>query len=250
MYLVGNWKMEGNRAFVTSHLAYVMQEMERLTLSDYHTVIQCPPFPWLTEAASLTGQSPVKIGGQDCHHLERGAYTGEVSAAMLKEAGCDYVILGHSERRLQFLEDDILVAEKVRAALNARLIPIICVGESHAQRATKRYLPLLHEQLATVLKHVGKMHSLIVAYEPIWAIGSGHTPTPEDIHEVSESMHHHLESHGIAAPSVLYGGSVRAENCADIFAIPSINGVLVGAACIDAGQWTGIMKAATSHTKE
>ncbi len=250
MYLVGNWKMEGNRAFVASHLSSVMQEMGRLGVAEYHTVIQCPPFPWIGEASSLTRRSGIKIGAQDCHHLESGAYTGEVSASMLKEAGCDYVILGHSERRLQFLENDELVAEKVATALASRLIPIICVGESHAQRATGRYLPLLHDQLAAVLRYVGKMHSLIVAYEPIWAIGSGLTPTPADIFEVTESMHHHLESHGIAAPSVLYGGSVRAENCADIFAVPSINGVLVGAASIDAGQWTGIMKAATSHRKE
>ena len=242
--------MEGNRAFVASHLAYVMQEAEKLRINDYHTVIQCPPYAWISEASALTQRSGVKIGAQDCHHLERGAYTGEVSAAMLKEAGSDYVILGHSERRLQFLENDALVAEKVKAALNARLLPIICVGESFAQRATGRYLPLLHDQLAAVLKHVGAIHSLIVAYEPIWAIGSGQTPTPCDIREVSESIHHHLESHGIAAPSVLYGGSVKSENCADIFAVPSINGVLVGAASIDAGQWTGIMKAATSHTKE
>jgi len=242
--------MEGNRAFVADHLAYVMREAETLRLCDHHTVIHCPPYPWISAASLLTNHSSIKIGAQDCHHLERGAYTGEVSAAMLKDAGSDYVILGHSERRLQFLENDALVAQKVKAALNAGLIPIICVGESFAQRATGRYLPLLHDQLAAVLKHVGSIHRLIVAYEPIWAIGSGQTPTPCDIYEVSESIHHHLESHGIAAPSVLYGGSVKAENCADIFAVPSINGVLVGAASIDAGQWTGIMKAATSHTKE
>jgi triosephosphate isomerase (TIM) len=250
MYLVGNWKMEGSRAFVTSHLACVMAEMERLHLADYHTVIHCPPYPLIDAAARIVAHTRMKIGAQDCHHLERGAYTGEVSSLMLKDAGCDYVILGHSERRLQFLENDALVAEKVCAALRARLIPIICVGESYAERATGRYLPILHDQLAAVLKHVGQMHSLIVAYEPIWAIGTGHTPTTADIREVSESIHHHLESHGIAAPSVLYGGSVKAENCADIFAIPSLNGVLVGAASIDAGQWTSIMKAATRHMKE
>jgi triosephosphate isomerase len=252
MYLVGNWKMEGCRAFVSTHLREVAQQMADLHVAEHHTVIHCPPFPWLCEASAAAAGSALKIGAQDCaHHANHGAYTGEVSATMVREAGGEYVILGHSERRAQYQENDALIAKKLHAALSAKLIPIVCVGESAAQRATGSYLPILHRQLAAILTfYTGKLHSLIVAYEPIWAIGTGQTPTIADIHEVSESLHHHLESHGVSAPSLLYGGSVRAENAAEILAIPSLNGVLVGGASIDAEQWTGIMKAATSHTKE
>jgi triosephosphate isomerase (TIM) len=252
MYLVGNWKMEGSRAFAAAHLREVARQMQVLHVAEYHTIIHCPPFPWLCEATVATAGSALKIGAQDCsHHTDHGAYTGEVSARMLREVGCEYVILGHSERRAQHQENDAMIAKKLHAALAAKLIPIVCVGESAAQRATGSYLPILHRQLGAILAfYTGKLHSLIVAYEPIWAIGSGHTPTTSDIQEVSESLHHHLESHGVGAPSMLYGGSVRSENAAEILAIPSINGVLVGGASIDAEQWTGIMKAATSHNKE
>jgi triosephosphate isomerase (TIM) len=242
--------MGGSRSFAAAHITYVMEQMSALNVCDYHTVVHCLPFPWLCDAAALTQSRRLKIGAQDCHEAEEGAFTGNVSAAMLRDAGCHYVILGHSERRKYHYEDDALVARKVSAALKAKLIPIICVGETAEQRATGDYLALLHVQLAAVLAHAGQLHSLIVAYEPIWAIGTGRTPIISEITEVCDSMRHHLESHGVAAPSVLYGGSVKAENCAEIFAIPSVNGVLVGGASLDALQWTGIMKAATSQTKE
>jgi triosephosphate isomerase (TIM) len=250
MYLIGNWKMTGSRAFAASYLPQVIGGIEALHVADHHTVIHCPPFPWLCDAVSLASGTALRIGAQDCHHTDTGAYTGDISASMVREAGCDYVIVGHSERRMYHHEDDLLIARKVSSALRARLIPIICVGETAAQRDTGEYLTLLHEQLAVVLAHAGKLHTLIVAYEPIWAIGTGRTPTVAEIDEVCSSIRQHLEAHGIAGPSVLYGGSVKAENCDAIFSIPSVGGVLVGGASIDAEQWTGIMKAATRHTKE
>ncbi len=240
MYLIGNWKMHGNRAFVKEHLTSVIEAMQVTDIGEQHQVVHCLPTPYLSEALMLVSDSELAIGAQDCHPEEKGAYTGDVSAAMLKDVGCDYVIVGHSERRAGHGESDVLVAAKVKAARNAALTPVLCVGETQEQRDSGDFLRIILAQLDAVLAENAGLESLIVAYEPVWAIGTGRTPTIEEITDVCDAIHAHIAKHHINA-SVLYGGSVKAANSADIFSIPSVDGALVGGGSIDAQEWTGIM---------
>lgn len=247
MYLIGNWKMTGDRAFVSSYIGDVVGAAKDLGVCEQHDVVLCPPSVWLSDAFTAMTNSLVKLGAQDCHDQEKGAYTGNVAAAMLKEVGCEYVIVGHSERREYHGEDDALVAAKVAAAYKADVQPVLCVGESQAQRESGEYLDVVQRQIAAVLaENTDTSKEMIIAYEPIWAIGTGLVPSVGDIDEVCSAIHAQLASAGFAKVAVLYGGSVKAGNCDEIFAINSVNGVLVGGASVDLQQWTAIMKAATT----
>jgi len=221
----GNWKMNGLAADLDQIAAVAECAPEGCEL------LVCPPVTLLSRAAGLG----VTVGGQDCHARESGAHTGDVSAAMLADAGATYVILGHSERRADHGETDACVLAKVLAARAAGLVPIVCVGETEADRDAGRTLDVIGAQLAgSVPEGEG---ALVVAYEPVWAIGTGRTPTLDEIAEVHEFLR------ARASVPLLYGGSVKPGNAAEIFAVPNVDGALVGGASLKAADFLAIARA-------
>ncbi len=206
--------------------------------------VLCPPFVSLTVVHNLVYGSSIKLGAQNMHHEERGAFTGEVSPLMVKEL-CEYVILGHSERRHLFHEDDALVGRKVRAALRLGLRPILCVGERLEERQAGQAQAVVLRQLRAALEEVVTAEGLVVAYEPVWAIGTGVAATPADAEAVMAVLQTFLrERFGAAAEEVplLYGGSVTAANVSEFVRLPSIHGVLVGGASLRAQEFLEITR--------
>ncbi|HWI86759.1 MAG TPA: triose-phosphate isomerase [Sphingomonas sp.] len=203
-----------------------------------------PPFTLLAEASARA--EIVAIGGQDCHQAAKGAHTGAISAGMLVELGASFVICGHSERRAEYGESDSLVQAKARAAQAAGLTTIICVGEDEAERGQGRAIPVITSQLEGSVPAAATAEKLVIAYEPIWAIGSGRTPTCSDIVEMHTMIRARLirllGDHGSRVP-ILYGGSVNPANAADILACDEVGGVLVGGASLSAGQFVPIIAA-------
>lgn len=201
--------------------------------------VVCPPMVLVSQVKPLAAGSRVAVGAQNCHHEVEGAFTGNTSAVMLKDAGCGYVIVGHSERRMYHGENNEAVAKKAAAAMAAGLMPIVCIGETLAERQAGREKAVVKEQvLKSVPKGADTGHFLL-AYEPVWAIGSGQTPTLEDI----RAMHAHIRS--VAGKvAVLYGGSVKASNAKEILALDGVSGVLVGGASLKADEFCAIMKSA------
>lgn len=239
--IAGNWKMHGSRSSIESLLAG-LQDVSANTSID---VAVCPPAVYV-DLALASGQS-MKVGGQDCsEHSDDGAYTGEVSARMLKDAGCELVLLGHSERRQYHGESDELIGSKYAAAVAAGLVPVLCVGETREQREAGDAEQIVAAQLKTALTDQADLTTLVVAYEPVWAIGTGLTATPEQ----AQAMHAFIrktlaELDGVDAQQVtlLYGGSVKAGNAAELFAEADIDGALVGGAALDAEQFAAIITA-------
>jgi len=208
----------------------------------------CPPSPYLALVAQALAQSPLALGAQNLHVEDCGAYTGEVSGAMLADIGCRYVIVGHSERRSLNGETDALVADKTLAAQRNGLLPIVCVGESEEERAALRWREVIERQLASVVA-CGAVASdkLVIAYEPVWAIGTGNTASPEQAQEVHAAIREFLKQSGVAdfaAVRLLYGGSVNAGNASSLFAMPDIDGALVGGASLKAAEFVSICRAA------
>ena len=204
----------------------------------------CPPYPYLAKVQELLAGSEIALGAQNVSQHSEGAFTGEVSVAMLKEMGCSYVIVGHSERRALYGESDAEIAEKVIAALQGDLIPILCVGESLQQREAGETLEVIERQVAAVLNVLSpqQCQQLVIAYEPVWAIGTGLTATPQQ----AQQVHGHIRQllGGAAdAVRVLYGGSVKAANAAELFAQPDIDGALVGGASLNADEFMQIVQA-------
>jgi len=245
--VVGNWKMHGSRAANEPLLAAIAQG--RPYGCD---VAVCAPFPYLAEVALAFAGSDLRWGAQDCSVHEQGAYTGEVSAAMLAEFGCRYAIVGHSERRQYHHEGDQLVADKAKAALARGVTPIVCVGESLAQREAGETAAVVKRQLSAVIHTLAHCAGeMVVAYEPVWAIGTGRTATPEQAQEVHALIRAALagaDGAGAAAIAqgtrILYGGSVKAANAAEIFAKPDVDGGLIGGASLDPAQFIQICQAA------
>jgi triosephosphate isomerase len=240
--VVGNWKMNGS----TEANASLVNELASLVAESAQSdVVVCTPFVYIDQVQKCLANHVIACGAQDLSvHLD-GAYTGEISAAMLVDLGCKYVIVGHSERREYHHESNLLVAQKTLAALRAGLIPIICVGESLQQREAGDTLKVISEQLAAVKSVVGERSLLkaVIAYEPVWAIGSGLTATPEQVQAVHEFIRDQL---GTAADTIhiIYGGSVKAENAASLFEQKDIDGALVGGASLKAKDFVGIVSAA------
>lgn len=202
-------------------------------------VYLAPPFPLLVEAVAATKARGIGVLAQNVHHAAEGAFTGEVSAAQLVDAGVQGAIVGHSERRTLQEESDAVIADKVRACRQTDLLPILCVGESEAQQARGETAAVLRQQLVSVLQQVS-CASLCVAYEPVWAIGSGKTASRAQVQEV----HHYLKECGQennCQLSVLYGGSVKPHNAAELMALPAVDGVLVGGAALHAEQFVNII---------
>ena len=238
--IAGNWKMNGLLAGATA-LAGELASRAREQPPANCGFLVCPPAQLLFPVAELLVDSGIGLGAQDCHSAQSGAHTGDISAAMLADAGCTHVILGHSERRSDHGERSETVKAKAHAALAAGLTPIICVGETAEQRKAGETLEVIAEQLAGSLPDEA---ALVVAYEPVWAIGTGLTATPEDVAEVHAQIDALLrESHGAGAAAaipILYGGSVKPDNAGELMAVPHVGGALVGGASLKAADFWAI----------
>jgi triosephosphate isomerase len=241
--IAGNWKMNG--------LGASLGEVEalRAALADEKPscrVALCPPATLIERMARVAGKD-IEIGGQDCRAETQGAFTGDLSAAMLKDAGATLVILGHSERRQGYGETDALVSSKAGAALEAGLAPIVCVGETLEQREAGRAVEVVRSQIVASLPLVLAGRGFAVAYEPVWAIGTGLTPSLEQIEEVHRAVRAAMIERlglGIAATPILYGGSVKPDNASEILAVPEVGGALVGGASLKAADFLGIIRGA------
>ena len=240
--VVGNWKMHGSRA-ANAQLLAGLKEAGPWNAD----VAVCVPFPYIAETAlALTGTS-IAYGAQDCSSHEQGAYPGEVSSAMLADVGCRYAIVGHSERRAYHAEGDQLVADKAKAALAHGVTPIVCVGETRAEREAGQTEAVVKRQLAAVIHTLGHCcGEMVVAYEPVWAIGTGLTATPAEaqaVHAVLRAqLHAATDRSGVMR--ILYGGSVKADNAAKLFSQPDIDGGLIGGASLKVADFAAICLAA------
>jgi len=243
-YIAANWKMHKT---VAEAAAFVDALLPRIAATQ-HDVVICPSYLALSEVVERSRGSAVRVAAQNMHEAEWGAFTGEVSAPMLVEADVDAVVLGHSERRQYFNETDEALARKVPAALAAGLEPILCVGESEEARDADQTETVLESQLHADLAEVesGRLASVVIAYEPIWAIGTGRTATPEQAQEACAFIRDVLSERGAVADSVriLYGGSVKPANAAELMAQPDIDGALVGGASLDPEEFAAIVEAA------
>ncbi|HYC68790.1 triose-phosphate isomerase [Brevundimonas sp.] len=242
--IAGNWKMNG----LGADLEGVVQDLKRELQAEPAScrVAICPPATLLSRLADAVSGQAVEVGGQDCRAETHGAFTGGVSAAMLKDAGATLVIVGHSERRQEFGETDRLVSAKAEAAVQAGLAPIVCVGETLEQRQAGRAVEVVRGQVMNSLPLAVAGRDFAVAYEPVWAIGTGLTPTLEQIEEVHRAVRAAmLERLGLAsaAAPILYGGSVKPDNARDILAVPEVGGALVGGASLKASDFLGIIRA-------
>ncbi|HKT15273.1 MAG TPA: triose-phosphate isomerase [Allosphingosinicella sp.] len=239
--IAGNWKMNGSRAQL-AELAEIAAAARQVPGVD---VAVFPPFTLIPLASPRAGG--IAIGAQDCHHADKGAFTGSVSAAMAEEAGARMVIVGHSERRQFQHEDDALVRAKAEAALRHGLVTIVCVGESEAEREAGRHVEVVCAQLSGSLPAESGEGELVVAYEPVWAIGTGKTATPSDVAEMHGRIRGWLtDNYGDmgARMRILYGGSVKPDNAADLFAVDDVDGALVGGASLTAADFVPIIQAA------
>ncbi|KUP92252.1 triose-phosphate isomerase [Tritonibacter horizontis] len=235
----GNWKMNGTGGNLTELQALAGQDLPNSV-----DILICPPATLLSRAAALAGG--IAIGGQDCHAVASGAHTGDISADMLRDAGATYVILGHSERRTDHGETSETVRAKAEAAIAAGLCAVICIGETLEERETGQTLSVVERQLAGSLPDVTTAANTVVAYEPVWAIGTGKVPTLEQIGEVHTALRRAVEHRFGAAGSdipLLYGGSVKPSNAAEIFAVPNVDGALVGGASLKAADFGAIIAA-------
>ena len=248
--VAGNWKMYTDKLSAMALAASVRTHVA--SLSEEHTaqVILCVPFPFLAAVQEILEGSGIGLGAQNMHPAEQGAYTGEISAPMLRSVGCTHVILGHSERRQYFHESDEFIAEKVTAALAQSLTPIVCVGETLAQREEGSTEQIIETQVRGALagRSSDDIGRLLLAYEPVWAIGTGRTATPAQAQEVHSFIRALIASmFGEAAAAALviqYGGSVKADNAAELFSQADVDGGLVGGASLDAWAFAAIIDAA------
>jgi triosephosphate isomerase len=243
--VVGNWKMHGSLALNAALLGAIKTGAAQLSRVD---IAVCAPFPYLAQLQAELAASAVKWGAQDVHQLEKGAFTGEVSAAMLADFGCTYVIVGHSERRSIYGESSRLVAEKFVAAQQAGLIPILCVGETLEQREHGETETVVAEQLDAVIAVAGvqALRKAVLAYEPVWAIGTGKTATPEQAQAVHAFIRQRVTEQDVQVAQglvILYGGSVKAANAQELFAKADIDGGLIGGASLVADDFLGICRA-------
>ena len=238
--VVGNWKMNGGLAANARLLARLVDGARDVA----RPMAVCVPFPYLAQAQAALSGTPVAWGAQDVSPHASGAYTGDVAATMVAEFGCRHAIVGHSERRQGHGEADGVVAAKARAALAAGLVPIACVGETLAERDAGETAVVVLRQLDAVLQAVGSdAGRLVFAYEPVWAIGTGRTATPGQAQEVHARLRERLAAAGASDAPLLYGGSVKAANAAALFAMPDIDGGLVGGASLDADEFLAIARA-------
>ena len=244
--VAGNWKLNGSRAGNTALISALCAGLPAQFRAD---VVVCPPYVYLAEVSAAIHDSVIQLGAQNTAAEDSGAFTGEVAASMLRDVGCEFVIIGHSERRALYGDTDDIVAAKIAAALRCGLKPILCMGETLAERDAGNTLNVVHRQLEAVLAVTGAeaFTEGLIAYEPVWAIGTGRTATPMQAQEVHAEIRATLARRNAtiaAAVRILYGGSVKASNATDLFAMADIDGGLIGGASLDAAGFLGICKAA------
>lgn len=242
--VAGNWKMHGSRDFADGLAQAIVDDLPR-----HCDVAIFPPFPYLIPLAAQHRDSGLAIGAQDVSQHDQGAYTGEVSAAMLRDAGCDYVLVGHSERRQYHRESDDQVAAKAAQALAHGLVPILCVGETLEQHDAGRAHEVVARQLQAVIDRcgIGAFARIVLAYEPVWAIGTGRTASPElaqRVHATLRSQLARADAKITDSTRILYGGSIKPGNAADLFAQPDVDGGLIGGASLQAADFLRICAAA------
>lgn len=244
--VIGNWKMHGTKQ---SAITLLQSIQKNLPATSQTQVAVCAPFPYLADCVAQLANSAIACGAQNLSEYAQGAYTGEVAAEMLADVGCRYVLVGHSERRTLMHETDAQVVAKMQQALAVGLIPVLCVGETLAERDRGVTETVIARQLHAVLDALSaeQLQHVVVAYEPVWAIGTGHTATPEQ----AQAVHAHIRRlwgerlpKAAAVLRVLYGGSVKADNAPLLFAQPDVDGGLVGGAALDAQQFCAIIYAA------
>jgi triosephosphate isomerase len=234
--IIGNWKANGLQAQCADLARAVAQGLS--TKASQVQVALAPPFTGLAPVKEAIANTPVKLAAQNCHWEDSGAYTGEVTPPMLADLGCEFVIVGHSERRHVFHESDDAIAKKIRAALRHKLRPILCVGETISEREAGQAFAVIERQFNAALKGLDQsaIENVEIAYEPVWAIGTGHNATSDqvsDIHQrIRELLQQAFRSRGGAAVRILYGGSVKPENAAEILKTREVNGLLVGGASL------------------
>lgn len=240
--IVANWKMCGN---IESSKVWAQNILSLLPTIPVNTqVVVCPPAPLLSLLKSSLSGSQIHLGGQDCHFQPEGAYTGETSAKLLKDVGCEYVIVGHSERRNYCQETSEMVRAKAACAIKIGLIPIICIGETLEQRANGNTLPVITQQIEESIPDDATAGNFILAYEPVWAIGSGNLPTMDEIKQVHSAIIASVSKRkaiDINEVYVLYGGSVKPDNAGEILALSNVSGLLVGGASLNANDFCKII---------
>jgi triosephosphate isomerase len=238
--IAGNWKMNMDMAGALKLASDIVKGLQdQSDLLKENEFLVCPPYPYLAPVQTELSMA-VNLGAQDCSPFEgAGAYTGDVSATMLKDLNCEYVILGHSERREYYAESNLMVQQKATIAHAASLKAIICVGETENQREAGEHLDIVEQQLAGSMPSDANAENTVVAYEPVWAIGTGKVATVEDIAE----MHAHIRGLIPEGVRILYGGSVKPANAKEIFAVDNVNGALIGGASLKAEDFIGIAKA-------
>ncbi|OGB03114.1 MAG: triose-phosphate isomerase [Burkholderiales bacterium RIFCSPLOWO2_12_FULL_64_99] len=244
--VVGNWKMHGSRAF-NAELIQGLLVADLATTAPHADVAVCPPFVFLADVADALQGSAIAVGTQDISAQTQGAYTGEVAGPMIREFGATYAIVGHSERRSYHAESDQLVADKAKAALSHGLVPIVCVGETLAEREADQTEAVVGRQLQAVIDTLGEdITRVVVAYEPVWAIGTGKTASPAQAQAVHASLRAQLAKATSKAADIplLYGGSVKPDNAVELFSQPDINGGLIGGAALKAADFAAIARAA------
>lgn len=247
--LIANWKM--NLDFQNSEklITEVVNQYSKLKSNNYRKIIICPPSIFIENIFQKTLAYPqFEVGSQNLYPGKEGAFTGEISAYMLKSIGCSYTIIGHSERRSYFGETDQTIALKIKAALSENILPILCVGETLSERENSYFRKIIERQLVEGLAHVSErekqLKKIVIAYEPVWAIGTGKTANPElasEVHSFIREILKKLFGNDISsAISILYGGSVKSSNASELFMQPDINGALVGGASLDAHEFMNI----------
>jgi len=244
--LIANWKMNGslhsNQALLVRMLAKLRPFRKTIDMAI------CPPFPYLFQVRDLLGYTGIALGAQNASRARSGAHTGEVSATMLQEMGCRYVLVGHSERRALYHESDDDVATRFRQVLSAGMTPVLCVGETLEEREHGQTMAVIERQIQAVIDHSGMsgLAGSIVAYEPVWAIGTGRTATPEQVADTHRAIRQFLENCDAGAGQsmrIVYGGSVKAANAAALFATPEVDGGLIGGASLQADEFSSIAAA-------
>ena len=246
MVIAGNWKMHNDLNENVNLISGIKNLLEQSELKC--DVIVAPPFTSLETASTLVKDSPIKLSAQNMHFEDKGAFTGEISNSMLKSVGCEYVILGHSERRSIFGESNEIINKKIVKALSVGLKPIFCVGETLEERENNVTEKVIEEQIRKGLENVSEtdLSNVIVAYEPVWAIGTGKVASPEqaqDVHKFIRDLISKMYNSNIAENlTIQYGGSVKPDNAAGLLSKPDIDGALVGGACLVAESFVGIIK--------
>ena len=246
--IAGNWKMNNDLTESQNLISKLTGGLSNQKLNC--DVIICPPYTSLSEASTLIKNTPVKLGAQNMFFEDNGAYTGEISASMLKSVGCEYVIIGHSERRTIFKETNEMINKKIKKALEHKLKVIFCVGETLEEREKSTTMQVIRSQVENGLKDISEesMAEIIIAYEPVWAIGTGRNATPQQAQEVHKFIRDFISnkfsSQTAEDLTIQYGGSVKADNASELLSQPDVDGALVGGACLKADSFIAIIKAA------